>query len=136
MPELKRKVFVSYSHKDKKTADKLLKILSDNNISLWTDQSIRAGDHWASEIEKALDEASMYVLLITPDFLASDWAQYELGHAMARSRTTGAPIVPIILRDGPMPAFLERFLYLDARKMSLEEIADNVKQALASAEKQ
>ena len=49
------------------------------DVSLWADQNIRLGDKWESEIEKALDEASMYILLVSPEFAASDWVKYEVG---------------------------------------------------------
>lgn len=123
----KSKVFISYSHHDYETAMKLVDALTAENVTLWSDQQIRAGDKWESEILKALNEASVYVFLVSPDFVASDWAMYEIGHALARSKETGAPIVPVIIKNVIVPELLNRFHWIDAREISPKEFAEKIK---------
>jgi len=91
MSAARRTVFVSYAHKDRKWADELATFLApwirDKRVNLWDDSRITPGDNWLPEIEKAIDEATVAVLLITKDFLASDFiVRRELPLLLERAR--------------------------------------------------
>lgn len=69
-------VFVSYSHRDKKWLDRLLVFLKPyqrQGLRLFADPYIQVGERWRRAIEGALERACIGVLLVSPDFLASDF---------------------------------------------------------------
>src|SRR5205823_3965869 len=97
-----RKVFISYSHKDAEWLERLRVHLSpverEGIIDLWDDTRIEAGVQWKEAIMDALETARVAVLLISADFLASDFiAEHELPTLLARAKEGGTTIIPIIL---------------------------------------
>lgn len=98
------RVFISYSHKDeryKNTVESHLKVLQRLGlVEIWHDRRIGAGDEWRGAIDRNLEEADIVLLLISADFLASDYCNdVELEIALRR-RTEGAcQVIPIIVRD-------------------------------------
>ena len=76
----KNKIFISYSHADSAYFDRLithLKVLKNYNgeFEEWSDRKILAGQKWKEEISKALEKANIAILLVSTDFLASDFIQ-------------------------------------------------------------
>ncbi|MEM7772868.1 MAG: toll/interleukin-1 receptor domain-containing protein [Cyanobacteria bacterium P01_A01_bin.37] len=97
-------VFFSYSHEDeelRKNLEKHLKILMRNGvISGWHDRKILPGDEWDKAINKNLNTAQIILLLISADFLASDYCwDIEVNTAMQRHDTGNAITIPVILRS-------------------------------------
>ncbi len=70
-------LFYSYSHKDETLRDTLethLSILARNGvISQWHDRRILAGSEWESEINNQIEAADIILLLVSPDFIDSDY---------------------------------------------------------------
>lgn len=96
-------LFYSYSHKDEKLRDKLethLALLKRQSvIASWHDRKIGAGQEWANQINEYLNSAQIILLLVSSDFLASDYCyDIELKRAMERHKAGEARVIPIILR--------------------------------------
>jgi hypothetical protein len=96
------KVFVSYSHCDESWLKRLrvhLKPLErDYALDIWDDSKIVAGSRWRDEIDLAIQSAKVAVLLISADFLASDFIiNNELPPLLDAARKDGAVIMPLIV---------------------------------------
>jgi hypothetical protein len=96
-------VFLSYSHKDARFRDELETHLSllkrQGIIASWHDQNISAGTEWEHEIDTYLNTADIILLLVTPNFLASEYCySIEMVRAMERHEARKARVIPIILR--------------------------------------
>lgn len=97
-------VFFSYAHEDEDLRNELakhLKLLERNKvIKAWYDRDITGGNEWRGEIEKQLNAAQIILLLISADFLNSDFCwSVELQRAMERHEAGEARVIPIILRE-------------------------------------
>lgn len=96
-------VLFSYSHRDEKLRNELEKHLSimkrQGLISTWHDRKIGAGDEWRGAIDEHLNSAHIILLLISADFLASDYCyDIEMAQAIERHKSGEARVIPIILR--------------------------------------
>lgn len=99
MPSL----FVSYSHADENLRDQLETHLSalrrQEIISSWHDRRITAGTEVGSAIDSHIDTADVILLLISPDFIASDYCYVrEMKRALERHEQREARVIPVILR--------------------------------------
>lgn len=101
--EKKQSVFISYSHEDTEYLDRLLIHLKplerEGLIDLWVDTRLRAGDRWKKEIEKALAKSNVAVLMVSADFLASDFiTSNELPPLLRDAEEKGTRIIPVIVK--------------------------------------
>jgi hypothetical protein len=99
----KKSIFISYSHKDSIYLERLkvhLKPLEKKGlIELWDDTKIRIGDKWEETISNALSNSAIAILIISADFLASDFIiDNELPPLLEKANNTGTEILPIILK--------------------------------------
>jgi nucleoside phosphorylase len=97
-------VFISYSHKDQRFLNDLLThlkpYLQKGTFPAWSDEQIKPGSQWFDEIKAALAKTSVAVMLVSPDFLASDFIhEHELGPLLKEAAAGGVTILWVLIRD-------------------------------------
>lgn len=97
------KVFLSYSHIDEPWRNVVVAYLnnlqSQGVITSWHERSISLNKAWLSEIDPYLQTAQLILLLVSPDFVSSDYCySIEMKYALQRYKTRQARIIPIMVR--------------------------------------
>lgn len=96
-------IFISYAHEDEELLKGLVKQLQalkyQGNIDIWYDRQMGAWSESTREDEKHLNSAQIILLLVSPDFMASDYCSgKKMRRAMIRHKRGEARVIPVILR--------------------------------------
>lgn len=112
------RTFLSYSRANKDFAVKLAKELKSSGFDIWLDQlDIPAGARWDQEVEKALRESEIFMLILTPSSIASENVKDEIGYAI----DNGKRFLPVLLEKCEVPLRLRRFQYADFTNKSFDD---------------
>ena len=89
-------VFISYSRKDMEVARRLAEAFKDQDLDVWIDwEGIAPTVDWWREIEKGIEEADIFLFLISPDSAKSKICTREIEHANKNSKR----LIPVVVRD-------------------------------------
>lgn len=108
----RNKVFISYSHLDKEYLTDIQRHFKPflNQIDFWDDSKIQPGQKWKNEIRNAIDETKVAILLLSTDFLGSDFiTSNELPPLLESAEKDGTVILIVILK----PCLFEEFYELN-----------------------
>jgi len=129
MKEDKKKIFISYAHADEKYHNRLMTHLSVlkkyiGGFEEWSDKKIHAGQHWKEEIKKALNDANIAILLVSTDFLASDFIKNnELPPILRKAASENTEVLCLLV--GPsyfQKSELAEFQAVNKPEETLEEM--------------
>ena len=120
-------VFVSYSQKDKRHLERLRTFLKckhrEGLIDAWDDSRIKPGALWRDEIEAALDSACLFIVLISADFLASDFIhRVELPRLLANHADRGSHVLTVYVGTCPDDPSLSKFQAVNSPKTPLNRM--------------
>jgi hypothetical protein len=131
-PKKIKSIFVSYSHSDMEYLERLKVHLKPfekkGQIDLWADTKIKAGDKWKEKINIALDKSVIAILLISADFLASDFiVDNELPPILKTAEEKGKVIVPLIVKPCRFTSDenLSKFQAINDPKYPLSKLTEN-----------
>ena len=104
------RVFLSYDHKDNKSAKKLTDRLSAVGLEVWdAAQELLPGDNWALKHGKALEESDAMIVLLSPEGVKSPWVRREIEYAVGSRKYKGR-LIPVMVRPTPRVPWLLRQL--------------------------
>jgi molecular chaperone DnaK len=101
-----RNIFISYAHEDSAWAQKVKKSLTiialNNGYRVWIDRMIDTGKYWEEEIYSEIEKSSIAILLLSNDFLSSDFIlKNELPRIFAEKERRYLQVFPIMVRSCP-----------------------------------
>jgi hypothetical protein len=122
-------MFVSYASADKVAARGIADDLAHAGTPIWSDSAIRFGEDFVDAKERGLLGSDSYLLLVSPDYMNSEFCMYELGFALKQQRAAGATIIPVAIGDTDvrfLPSFVRKFDVIDGRGVPAARIAGQV----------
>ncbi len=135
LSDVKYDVFISYSRKDTKAADKVCEALNAAGLSCFIDrEGIDGGANFPKVLANAIDDSGVFLLLAGKNAYDSRFTQAEILHAFKHKRS--GCIIPYLLDDSKMPSDLEFLLgnvnWVDSAVHPVQDLPDIVKKALAN----
>lgn len=92
-------IFISYSRNDLGIAEKIIDALAKDDLEPWIDwKNIPKGETFEGEIQQGIQKAEIFLFLVSPDSVQSDWCNREIAHAI----NNGKRILPIVIRDADL----------------------------------
>lgn len=112
-----RSVFISYSSNDRSFAARLASDLKANGLRVWYDQWVlKVGDSLIDKIGRGVSNNDYLVIILSKSSIASEWVRKELNTALVREvRESRVIILPVLIEDCAVPAFLSDKVYADFR---------------------
>jgi tetratricopeptide (TPR) repeat protein len=127
------KLFISHSSQDDGFVHELREALANHGHDGWIDsRELRGGDSLWTEIQKAIEEATAYAVVVSPDGLQSKWVGKELRHALSVRDQRGKdkfPVIPLSL-NGTKLGVLEEFFGEEPIYLSVSSEAGGVEAAM------
>lgn len=95
--------FISYSHDDFEVFSDfrthLRAVERALDVRFWSDKRNNAGYHWDAAIRRGIDAAEVFVLMVSPGFIGSDYIwNEEIPAIQERKRSAGALVLPVVLK--------------------------------------
>jgi len=127
MPEEKHRtqVFISYSRKDLRFVKRLASDLRAAGLEVWYDLSrLEGGDTWPEKIQYAIDASDKFIIVISPDSIASRWVRKEFLYGTSKI----GKIVPLSYKKCELPLWLLDIHFIDVEgknyQQNFQEILD------------
>lgn len=107
------RVFISYSEADTKFVHRLTGDLEKAGIQVFYDKRMSAGESWASVLEDAIDQADYVLIVMSPEYFSSNWAQQEMTLALSKRRSGDGRVIPLLVKKAKIPPLLNYIQYAD-----------------------
>ena len=128
---IKRRIFISYNHKDRKWLKKVQSILDPlektSNITYWDDTHLKPGDNWITKTSEEISRSQVAILLVSANYLASDFIiNKEVISLVEGAQTKETKILPLILNPCDFSLFpsISQFVFVnDPRTEALDNLS-------------
>jgi hypothetical protein len=123
-------VFVSYAHEDRVFALKLAAALEVYGIRCWVgERHIGAATQWLEAIGKALRRCDWFIVVLTPEAVASNWVKHEVSYALSKVRYNDRliPILKKTCEPEDLVFILDSLQRVDFRKSFAKGMSDLLK---------
>lgn len=122
------KVFISYSSKDKEFAQKLIAELEKKEIHTWSDNDLKLGDSILEKIQENLTNSSAFIVLLSRNYVDSDWSMSEAGMIKALSSSKEKKVFPIVIGNEKLPLCLFNNAHISSSDTTnLDELTKTIK---------
>lgn len=107
------KIFISYSHKDSNFATHLAANLKAQGLNVWIDRRLRPGRVWSDELQDAIDNCQVVLVILSPDSATSKWVHREYQYAQSQEKL----VIPLLCRTVPrVPIGLSDLQWIDFKE--------------------
>jgi tetratricopeptide (TPR) repeat protein len=126
------RIFLSYSHKDKKFGTAFAEHLRStigSKDAVWFDTGIRGGENWSEKIMRELSSSNIFIVLLSPNALKSRWVRTEIHIAWKRHLANRMLFMPVYYQPCKVPIDLA---FIDTRQFISFLPPENYNKAFAS----
>ena len=110
MPDTPLSIFISYSHADSAFVDQLEADLRQQGFETWVDrQRLAGGQRWRRELQEAVEQAQVLLIVLSPDAIDSLSVQVEFEYALELSKL----LIPVYYRQCNVPMELRAIQWID-----------------------
>lgn len=128
----KEKIFISYARSDETFAQFLAKALEKRGFEAWSDYQVKPGEEWENAISMALRSSTLFIPLISKNYLSSEFALAEWGGASVLGKT----ILPVLLSGETMPQMplqYQKYQAIQAQNMDMDGLVKSIETAALRA---
>ncbi len=104
------RVFISYAYEDRRDAQRLAAYLQAAKVGAFLDTDLSVGEKWSNQLSTAIEDSDWIVVLMSPAYFSSRWAQAEVAQALALKKQ----ILPIMVEPCEVKGPLQYIQWLDA----------------------
>lgn len=128
-----KSVFFSYSVKDSDFISTLERALERSGHVVWDERKLRPGQDWVAEIDHAIEQCDVAVVVITPNYVQSSINSYEAGILLNRAKHESLKVIPIVagaVQNEHVPFQFQKFSVLDGRQSTTDQLIAELISAL------
>jgi hypothetical protein len=112
------RIFVSYSHQDKRIVDAIVDRLKFAGHDIWIDHlKLKPGDNISRKIEEGIGSSDAVLVVVSANSLSSKSVQQEFSSlALSEISKNASRVIPVLIDSSSVPSYLSKYLYIDLTK--------------------